>query len=391
MGKNRFHFFISGEEEEVFLGSRLWELPLSGIRSGREGDFLSGSASQGSKITVGDYFLASCEVLSGKEFLILRTGLGSFFSRPVSKADIAGVSVFLEKHGAFYHPLKIRVELKNFQTCLFVLNGAVSGPGLSLIETEYSLLSRLNKIFSKSYLPRVFGLDILETQKGRMGFILGEWFQDYREFHVTDGNDQRQIVIWESDGSCRYLSKKTALPIYQEAARILTYYYHIETFEQIYPWHHAAGDFIVREAGGQFHVRLITVRGYSPLTEFGSDEADKKNHILPSLLVFFFNLSLRMRLDRLDGTGEAVMLGDGVIKATVAGFLDALDEKSKAYEYGDLKRIFISFFNGFDLDQMMNMGAAILESGDINPTENGLIKGNLESHCRMLQEIFKTV
>ncbi|OGR11698.1 MAG: hypothetical protein A2097_05430 [Desulfobacula sp. GWF2_41_7] len=391
MGKNRFHFFISGEEEAVFPGSRLWELPLSGIRSGREGDFPSESASQGSKITVGDYFLASCEVLSGKEFLILRKGLGAVFSRPVSKVDIAGVSVFLEKHGAFYHPLKIRVELKNSQTCFFVLNGAVSGPGLSLIETEYALISRLNKFFLKSYLPRIFGLDILETQKGRIGFFLGEWFQDYKEFHVTGGSGQRKIVIWESDGSCRYLPEKSMLPVYREAARILTFYYNIDTFEQIYPWHHAAGDFIVREAGGRFHVRLVTVRGYSPLTEFGSDEADQKNHILPSLLVFFFTLSLKMRLDRIDGTGEAVMLGDGVLTTIVDGFLDALDEKSKVYDYGDLRQVFTTFLNGFSLDQIMNTVAAILESCDWNPVENLLIKENLESHCRILQSVFKTL
>jgi len=391
MGRNPFHFFISGEEKEVFPGSRLWDLPLSGMSAGKGKNSRPEGANQDNKITVGEYLSASCRVLSQKNFSMLQKGLGAAFSRPVSKDDIVGVSIFLEKHGAFYHPLKIKVNLKTSQTCFFVLNGAVSGPGLSLIGTEYSLISKLNASFSKTYLPRVFGLDILETQKGRLGFILGEWFQDYREFHVTAGNGPRQIVIWESDGSCRCLQEKSMLPVYREAARILTFYYNIDTFEQIYPWHHAAGDFIVRDADGRFQVRLITVRGYSPLTEFGSDEADQKNHILPSLLVFFFTLSLKMRLDRLDGTGKAVMLGDEVIKATAAGFLDALDEKSKAYDYGDLKQIFTTFFNGFNLDQIMNTVAAIKESCDWNPAEDLLIKENLESHCRILQSVFKTL
>ena len=391
MGKNRFHFFISGEEKEVIPGSELWELPLSGKRTVRDGGFQSGPVNRDTEITIGDYFSASSEVLSKKEFSILVTGLESFFQRPVTKNYIHSVSVFLEKHGAFYHPLKIRVELKDSQTCLFVLNGAVSTPGLSLIETEYSLISRLNETYSIQYLPQVFGLDVLETKHGKIGFFLGEWFEDYTEFHVTVGRDERQIVIWESDGNCCYLPEKTVLSIYREAARILTFYYNIETFEQIFPWHHAAGDFIVKQADGQFHVRLITVRGYSSLTEFGSNEADRKSHILPSLLIFFFNLTLRMRLDRLDGTGKAVMLGDEVIRATTDGFLDALDEKSKDYDYGNLKLSFIAFVKGWSLDQILDIMVTIIESGDMNPMENRLIMENLEIHCRVLEVIFKTL
>jgi hypothetical protein len=392
MKKSRFHFYISGEEKEVLPGSALWELPLSGKGPGRDDVVVSGLVRKGREITVGDYFSASCRFLSRNGFLILISGLNEVLQKPVLYEHIHQISVFLEKHGAFYHPLKIRVDLTDTQTCFFVLNGAVGNPGLSLIEKEVSLISKLNQSFPKQYLPLVFGLDILRTPKGIIGFFLGEWFQDYKEFHVTSGNGERQIVIWESDGNCHHLPEQSVLPVYREAARILTYYYDLETFEQVWPWHHAAGDFVVREAGGQFQVRLITVRGYSPLSEFGVGEIEKKNHILPSLLVFFFNLSLRMRLDRMDGTGEAVMLGDGVIKATVDGFLDALNEKSKTYEYGDLRRIFISFFNGFSLDLMVGICITILESGEIiNPAENGLIKGSLESHCRIMQEIFKTV
>jgi hypothetical protein len=392
MKKSRFHFYISGEEKEVLPGSALWGLPLSGKKPGGNDAVVSGPARQDRDITVGEYFSASCRFLSRNGFSILISGLKEVLQKHVLYEHVHKISIFLEKHGAFYHPLKIRVDLADTQTCFFVLNGAVGNPGLSLIEKEVSLISKLNKNYPKRYLPLVFGLDILRTSKGIIGFFLGEWFQDYKEFHVTAGNGERQIVVWESDGSCCYLAEKAALPVYREAARILTYYYNIETFEQVWPWHHAAGDFILRQSGGQFQVRLITVRGYFPLTEFGGDETEKKNQILPSLLVFFFNLSLRMRLDRMDGTGEAVMLEEGVITATVDGFLDALNEKSKAYDCGDLKRIFISFFNGFSLDQMVGIGTTILESGEImNPAENGLIRRSLESHCRMMQEIFKTV
>ncbi len=391
MEKSRFHFFISGEKKEVVPGSDLWELPLSGNRTAINSGFQSEAKNRDAEITIGDYFSASCEVLSKKKNSILMAGLKDHFQRPVTMDDIYSVSIFLEKHGAFYHPLKIKVELKDSKICLFVVNGAVSIPGLSLIEREYSLISKLNQTFSKPYLPRVSGLDILDTRHGRMGFFLGEWLEDYKEFHVTAGRNQNQIVIWESDGSCSYLQEKDALPIYREAARILTYYYDIETFEQIYPWHHAAGDFVVKQAAGEFHVKLITVRGYSPVTEFNPDEPDKKNLILPSLLLFFFNLTLRMRLDRLDGTGKAALLGDGIICSTIDGFLEALDEKSKDYDYGDLKLSFIAFVKGWHLKQIKDIMATIMGYNDMNPSENQLIKENLETHCRIIHEIFKTL
>lgn len=391
MEKIKAHFFISGEEKEIAPGSELWELPLSGRRTKKNTGFQAGKVNQGTGITIGDYFSASCKVLSQNECSILLTGLEAILKRPVSKDHVCRVLIFLEKHGAFYHPLKIRVELTDSQSLVFVLNGAVSTLGLSLIETEYFLISRLNKAFSKQYLPHVFGLNFVETNHGRIGFFLGEWFEGYKEFHVTDAQDQRQIVIWESDGRCRYLPGKTALPIYQETARILTYYYNIETFEQIFPWHHAAGDFIVQQSDGRFHIRLITVRGYSPLTEFGSGKEDKKSYILPSLLFFFFNLTIRMRLDRLDGTGKTVLLEDEVIGATIKGFLTALDEKSKEYDYGDLKLIFIDFVKEWNPDQMKAIMATIQDSCDTDVTENQLILENLEIHCRIIETIFKTL
>ena len=391
MEKIRTHFFISGEKKELTPGSELWDCPLSGRKDDGNNELQPEKVSRGTEITIGDYFSASCKILSQNEYLILLTGLEAVLKRPVSKDHILRVLIFLEKHGAFYHPLKIRVELKDSQTHLFVLNGAVSNPGLSLIETEYFLIARLNKAFSEQYLPHVFGLDFIEMNHGRIGFFLGKWFEDYKEFHVTGSRDKRRIVVWESDGRCLYLPWKNALPVYRETAKILTYYYNIETFEQIFPWHHAAGDFIVKQAGDRFHVRLVTVRGYSPLTEFGSGEEDKKNHILPSLLLFFFNLTLRMRLDRLDGTGKTVLLGDEVLKETIEGFFTVLDEKSKDYSYGDLKRIFIDFKNGFSLGQIMDIMITIMESGDMNQTENQLILENLETHCRIIEAIFKTL
>ncbi|SDT87510.1 hypothetical protein [Desulfobacula phenolica] len=389
MEPDLFCFFLSGEKKEVLPGSELWELPLSGKNTGFSSDTPSERKLQDAVITIGDYFLASCRFLSENNFSILKAGLEVVCKRSVLTGQIDRIVVFLEKHGAFYHPLKIQVVVHGFPECCFVLNGAVSKSGLSLLENEYKIISRLNKThYVQRHLPMVFGVDVITTDKGRIGFFLGEWFDGYKEFHATQDHGIRQVVIWESDGKCHYISEVAAFPIYQEISRILTCYYDIETFDQIFPWHHAAGDFIVRQEAGKVHVRLISVRGYSPLTEFGADEKDKQEHILPSLLLFFLNLLLRMRLDRLNGTGQTVMLGKNMIKPVVEGFLHALDEKSAVCGFGNLRLIFIAFFQQFSLEQVMGIMENILESYQSNSEEIALIKENFESHCRTLHVIF---
>ncbi|MCD4718463.1 MAG: hypothetical protein K8S13_01190 [Desulfobacula sp.] len=364
---------------------------MSGKNIGFSTNMSSHPASLKTIVTIGDYFSAAHHFLLKNDFSILKSGLEAVFNTPVQANQITKIVVFLEKHGSLYHPLKIQVVASEKRTCSFVLNGAVSRSGLSLIENEYDLISKMNQAYSKHYLPQVFGVDFIETDKGRIGFFLGEWFEGYKEFHVTEDQDRRQIVIWESDGSCHYVFETNALEIYQEISRILTYYYDLETFEQISPWHHAAGDFIVKQEKQSVHVRLITVRGYSPLKEFCTGEEDKKVYILPSLLLFFLNLTLRMRLDRLNGTGKTYMLGNRVIKATIKGFLKALDEKSTIYDFGDLRSVFTEFFRQFSPGQITKMMENILESTHPESSEINLLEKNLESHCKILHLIFKNI
>ncbi len=398
-----FVFFVAGEENRVVPGSRLWDLPLSGENPGKNP---GGTPGLNPYISIGEYFLAAREFLSKNEFLKLRTGLEIVFKRSVLPVQIDGIIVCLEKHGAFYHPLKIQVRLTDRDSFAFVLNGAVSRPGLALIENEYHLISSLNKRVSEHYLPRVFGVDIIKTKSGRVGFFLGEWFEGYREFHLTETLGERQVVIWESDGSRQTISQTRAVPIYREISRILTHYYDIETFEQIYSWHHAAGDFIVgRETGSgrvetvnsrnidfqECRVRLVTVRGYAPLTELNDPDENRNVHILPSLVFFFLYLTLRMRLDRLDGTGAVAMVGEQVIPAIVDGFLDSLDEKSLIYDHGDLRKIFTVFVRQFSPEQLQGILEGILESSQSEASEIALILENLESHCRLLHSILKNV
>ena len=65
---------------------------------------------------------------------------------------------------------------------------------------------------------------------------------------------------------------------------------------------------------------------------FKTNEVDDQNRdiqaLLDALLVFFLNLTIRMRLDRQDGIGEIVWADDIAIKGTLQGFLEGLALKS---------------------------------------------------------------
>jgi len=64
MQSSRFHFFISGEEKEVFPDSRLYKLPLSGKIS-------SEHKTRDLGFTIGDYFSAARQFLLKDDFAIL--------------------------------------------------------------------------------------------------------------------------------------------------------------------------------------------------------------------------------------------------------------------------------------------------------------------------------
>ncbi len=411
MTADRFRFFVSGRMEPVSPGGSLWQSPLSGrITAGISPDHPTGPRSidghspgreKQQPVTIGDYFKAASQFLSENQFTPLRTGLAALLNRDVGKIKIKTICLHLEKHGAFYHPLKVETVLEDDASVNFAsvkpvsvnlaLNGAVSKQGRMLINKEYHTLQKFNNNLPYDYLPRVFACGEIQTDKVGLGFFLGQWFDEFKEFHVSENQGKQVIAVWHSNGGIDTLSFKEAGPIYEKIARILTVYYDIETFEQICAWHHAAGDFIVKYSPGNTDVRLITVRKYAAISEFGESKTDRTACILPALLIFFINLTIRIRLDRLDGTGRMIWLGRIILDAAVAGFFKGLDQKSPVYEYGDLSRAFIVFFKQFDPKQLAAMAQNVIGADHPDRSEMDLIRGNLSRHCGALFSIFKSL
>ncbi len=386
-----FKFYISTKETPISPGSPLWDLPLSGKMSGEifeqeQKDFFKGPAP--SDTTVGAYFQAAFSFLSQSDCHLVDAALSAIGE---TEPSIKSIRLFLVKHGAFYHPIKVVVYLKNQRCFSFVLNGAVSAKGRRLMEREVELLDMFGEKMPGKHTPKVYGSGNVKGPAGPVCFFLGQWLDDYHEFHVSETNGQRRIVVWQDDGDSLYLPLQKAVPIYENIARILTLYYNLDSFEQVHPWHHAAGDFIVDPKSVGFPVKLISVRGYGSLVDFPSE--DPKRYALPSLLFFFLNLSLRMQLDRLDGVGEMVFLGQAVLRASVKGFLKGVAEKSGGNAGGqpDMVSVFVEFINGFSLEQVMGVMEGMVESRFMTSSETRLIESHLETHCEQICSIFKNM
>ena len=233
----------------------------------------------------------------------------------------------------------------------------------------------------------------LQTDSGSEEFlvVLGEWLAGYHEWHVSDDPEsgERKIHLWDYENGYRFLSKKESHKLLLQAASILTYYYDPESFHQIYPWHHGAGDFVVKADSGSISVKLITARQYEPLVQFeGKEEADR----LVATIHFLLNLVLRIRLDRLDGVGGPAWLGAFAVHAAVEGFftvLAAAQVKDRLTTRPAAE--FLEIMQSFDAGEISDMYSSLLEiyAGE-DQDDFLLIKAELADHVEELHETLQS-
>jgi hypothetical protein len=326
----RFEYFLETVGQPVTPEDPLWtrQLPMSRQAFSEPSSSHPGS---GMSLSVGDYFQAVRAFLegAGREALVR--------SCPEWGTDASAVRIFLAKHGEYYHPARVEAEIKG-RSFGWVVNVAVSAAGKTLLSREYNLLERLGREFPAGYTPDVYAAGWVDAGRGReLAMFLGQWLFGFHEFHLTRNTPHGglDLVLWDPESGPRRLDASQRRAVYYKIARILTHYLNLETFEGIAAWHHAAGDFVVRLREEDAEVRLISVRDYRPLFHArpaSFDGPDAVSALLEALLVFLLNVSVRTRLDRLDGTGELVWSDPEAVASTVSGVLDGLSEKPARFD-----------------------------------------------------------
>jgi hypothetical protein len=344
-------------------------------------------------LTLEDYFSAAEDFISRDTHLGRLASLLSLHAgRAVTAEDITRIRIRSEKHGALYHVSSVEVfsESASFK---LALSAALTREGEHRLNGEWDTLTALEESFHLPYLPQPY---FRGKARGRgpeaFSMLAAQWFEGFSEWHlsVDRRSGEQGLIIWDGSPAHRWAEPREIVDIYRDTAAILTLYYDTRTSRQIYPWRHAAGDFVVRAGAGGAEVRLTTARGYVNFMERISGEAV---HPSIDLVYFFLNLVTRMRIDRLDGTGPVAWAGIAALQGAVTGFFEALRLKEERGEYhlgdaGDLAGLLKSF-DREELERAFDPLQRLYEGGD--PEEAEVIRPNLGTHIRDLHHIMQAL
>ncbi|MCW7754977.1 hypothetical protein OOT00_13375 [Desulfobotulus sp. H1] len=295
---------------------------------------------------------------------------------------ISNVRVTLEKHGAFYHPC--RVTLNNQCALSFVVNGAVTEEGIRVMHSEEKSLRLLWDKKINNIPELLFSEEGLLSDGHRVSFFSATWFDDFYEFHWSFDGKELAISVWEDNDKKKSLSSGQVFDLFRKAARILSSAYDFDHFHQIFPWHHAAGDFVVRSVGDYVDVRLITVRQYTSLFGTDPEHADMSDR-MDCMFYFLWNLLLRMRLDRLDGIGELIWAPEEIVVPCIRGFFDAFVEKAVHREdISMVLGVFQQIIESMGKDGLFEIHEDILSVYHPESPERILMGENLRAHSDLV-------
>ena len=380
----RFSFLMSDPDGDLELSEKELRQP-----------FLISPEKQHAYLTLEDYFGALQEFILSDNSDLLRAALHRR-NPPDNRgmADVSEVSIRSEKHGAFYHIASVVLRCPDAHVKLAVTTALSKSARKSLLK-EMSILQNLAAL-NPEFLPHIYGSKTVtwRTASGAQEFfmVLEEWLEGYHEWHLcTDpASREQKIRLWDYEKGYRFLSRAESYELLRQGAYILTSYYDQATFRQIYPWHHAAGDFVVRADSGSISVKLISARQYDPLIYF--DRAGKADRLVAAIHLLL-NLSLRIRLDRSDGVGEPMWLADYAVAAAIDGFFAALHDSGAAGRslLGSLEE-FLEILLVFDVPEIIAMYGPLLEIYDSEDQNDlRLIREKLPEHALKLHEALRSI
>ena len=366
--------FVSDEPAPVTSRHPLWKkvLPQS-----RHFDTLTETS-----LTYGAYFRAISDYIGKIGTKQLAKTASQIAGQPINPGAISRLDIHLEKHGAFYHPARLILHV-NAVPIACVVNVAVSRLGQATIIKEFHHLKRLSRRYTNNWLPQMYDCQPVAIDGQPDAYmLLGEWFEDFHEFHLSqvENSENPAIWVWDPKSPNHYLSSDQARQILEQAAMILTAHYRIDTTEQIASWHHAAGDFVICVQPTGISVRLITVRRYEPLFKLNQSEASPET-MLNTALIFFLNMCLKLRIDRLDGAGDMVWNSWDVVPGIITGFFNGLGYQARYHRIPpELIEAIKLFFSKLPEKDVQDINMDIANRIESQSPDLALIHQNLDSH-----------
>lgn len=294
--------------------------------------FAIGPSDYHSFMTLRDFFDCIARFLMPQGGLSIAVILSGLWGRPVRDEEIEEIVIRYEKYGTLYQICSVDVSAGGSFARLCA-SMALSQEAKETLEREFELLRQFEKKRLR-YLPRAYKKDLIEVEKAggveRLLVVLLDWFDDYEEWHFKTHEGSTKAFLWDMRGGYRFLSEEQTLDTVRQASRILTLYYDVESTKRISPWHHGGGDFVVKTSDAAVDVKLVTARGYDPISS-PDDERPVK-----TLCAFCIETITKMRLDKWEGMGESTWADRFVLEAALKGFFEGLEIKEARGEMGPL-------------------------------------------------------
>jgi len=349
----------------------------------------TGLSSETPEIRYEDYFCALRAALGQGSWEPLRHSLAELIGEWARSGQIRRVSVDSVKHGALYDVAKVTVR-GDAGTYALAVNSARDPRRHGDLEREWNTLRSLARTPAAPYLPRGLyrgsGLwrDVRDEERP-FRFFLAPWFEGFHEWHMEKGGDgtAQGVRVWDESPSGRVLSDAQACCLLEQAAYVLTLALDREGFRHIYPWHHAAGDFILCLQDQKVAVRLISARNQTVFIAPGPQRHER----LSAVTAFFFALTFRLRLDRDQGTGDFVWAPSRWLGAAVKGFLRGWEDGKVSTEPLSTEEI-LTAFQSFDVADWETVGRLLEEDLVVDAEEGSVVSHRIPEHARDLSQLF---
>lgn len=288
----------------------------------------------------------------------------------------AEMAIRAEKHGALYHPASVELAYPDGRSFRGGVLAASTPLARAVLANEARCMNRLREKLREPLLPRV----LAGRDHGPLALALVEWFADFCEFHADAAG---MVQIWDYGRGLVPLSPDQARELYGRAAHILGRCYDPADGSRVFPWHHAAGDFVARLGpDGTPDVRLTTVRDFGPARDPAPDGEDEPVNSLAALAGFVLETTLRLRLDRVDGVGAPAWLAQECLAAGLKGVLSGVAAQSPAAR--DLAADARAALAGFAPEDLLTALAGAAE--DCGPFYRDLLAKRLPGHARELHQ-----
>ena len=311
-------YFFASEHGDLPVSRELWARP-----------FMLSPTECHPFLTLGAFLVAVRDFAWANDGQPLAGLLKASGGKAAHPADIHKLIIRYEKYGTLYQIVCIEAHVHG-QAFKFAVSTAYSREARASLAGEADLIQTLCQKHHQPFLPRMYWSRHVEIAvSGRTAVFhmaLSQWFDGYHEWHFSGAAGNADgVLIWDMQSRFRQATNAQKGAMIRQIARILTIYLDLPTGRRIHPWHHGAGDFIVHTDADSVDVRLVSVRGYTPI--FHDDS--RPSNPLEVVTVFLADLSLKMRLDKHEGVGDPLWAGDWVLPLLLSGFIEGLKTKEK--------------------------------------------------------------